>query len=74
MATLAHGQCVRTEKRKNGKRTVERRRNTDARNWPRALGRKIVGQDSNLVIQYSEHITIFELCPGLFRGSSQQKK
>src|SRR5208337_838470 len=47
---------------KNGKRTVKPRRSTDARNWPRAPGPKIVGQDSNLVIECLEQLTMSESC------------
>jgi hypothetical protein len=50
-AILKPEQGVRAEKRKHGQGAVEPPRNTGARDWPRALGRKIVGQDSNLVIK-----------------------
>src|SRR5271157_143415 len=74
MATLDHGRCVRVAIRKNGKRAVEPRRNTDARNWPGAPGPKIVGQDSNLVIESLEQLTMSESCRRLLRSRSQQKK
>src|SRR5271165_2403591 len=69
--TVSHGRCVRAEPRKNGKRTVERGRNTDARNWPRAPGPKTVGQDSNLVIEFVEHMTMSEYYLRSFRRRSQ---
>jgi hypothetical protein len=49
---------VRAEKRKYGKRAVEPRRSTDARNRPRALGPKLVLEDSALVIQCREQLAI----------------